>query len=154
MVSSLFVVNEWLLEDLIGANGQERQAESYKFLEALRNKPDRIAVLESSPWMGKAYKLIKHQDPLIRRLSKYLWLGILRDASKCAWLVRDELKNLPDEVKTRSPDEDLYLVEIYHSVDANALITSDQKLFKALSTTSIHVELRDDFLTSYLVTSN
>ena len=154
MTSKLFVINEWLLEDLLGTNNQTRQEESFRFIEALREKPDRIAVLRGSPWTDKAFKLMKHQDLIIRRLSKYLWLSILYDASKCVWLDRDELKNLPDEVKTQSPEEDLYLVEIYFSVGANALITTDQKLFRALSATSIHVNLRDDFLKDYLEALN
>jgi hypothetical protein len=154
MASNLFVVNEWLLEDLIGANGQERQAESFKFLETLRDKPDRIAVLEASPWVEKAYKLMKHPNRIIRQCSKFLHLSILPDSNKCLRISQNELKNLPEEVKSQSPTEDLYLVETYYSVDANALITTDQKLLKALANTIIHVELRDDFLKNYLVTSN
>jgi len=154
MASSLFVINEWLPEDLIGANGWERQAESFKFLEILRDKPDRIAVLEGSPWMGKAYRLMRHQDRIIRMLSKYLHQSILVDSNKCLRLNQGELKSLPDEMKARSPSEDLYLVEVYYTAGASALITTDQKLLNALTTTGIHVESRDDFLKDYLLISN
>jgi hypothetical protein len=68
-------------------------------------------------------------------------------------LDRNEIKTIPEDVRRLVPQEDLYLVEIYYSVEASALVTTDKPLYGALSTAQnpgINVRLRDDFLKQYL----
>jgi predicted nucleic acid-binding protein len=151
--SECFIINEWLLHDLRGDNGQEAQEESHRFLRRLKEKCDRIAVLSGSPWMEKAYELMRHSTPAVRTLSKYLHEAILRDSKKCRFLDQNEIKTIPEDVRVLVPQEDLYLVETYYSADASALVTTDKPLYEALSTAqnpSINVRLRDDFLKQYL----
>lgn len=65
-----WVVNEWLLHDLMGENGPIRQKEADLFLDCLLHQCDVIVFVEGSPWAKKAYKLMKLTDPTYRLLSK------------------------------------------------------------------------------------
>ncbi len=152
MVSSqCFVLNEWLLHDLRGDNGQEAQAESFRFLERLKEQCDRIAVLKGSKWMNKAYDLMRQADPLIRPVSKYLHQIILRDPQKCVILDPKEIKPVSEELESIL-QEDLYLFQIYYSTKAITLVTTDEKLIQTISTANINVSIRcrGEFLKEYL----
>jgi len=145
-----FVLNEWILHDLRGDNGPKAQEESHRFLDKLKEKCDRIAVLIGSPWMGKAYELMWHTNPPIRTLSKHLH-GILRDSRKCELLDQSRIKTLPEDLKGSVPPGDFYLVETYYSADAQVLVTTDQKLIQILSAAqNVNIRLRDEFLRKYL----
>lgn len=67
-----WVVNEWLLHNLKGENGQERQREADKFLDILYRRCDIIVFVPGSPWAKKAYELMEFSDPKRRLLSKKL----------------------------------------------------------------------------------
>lgn len=153
MPSECFVINEWLIHDLLGDNGEEAREESYKLLVKLKEKCDRIAVLNGSPWMNKAYMLMKCGEAPTRFLSKYLHGVILRDPKKCEMLNKSEIKDLPENVKNLVPQDDLYLFEIYYSTSAKLLVTSDQRLLQVFSNASdinMVIKLRDEFLREYL----
>jgi hypothetical protein len=100
-----------LVHDLLGDNGQEAQKESYDFLIKLKEKCDRIVILRSSPWMEKAYELMKRGNPPVRGLSKYLHEVILRDSKKSQFLDESEIKTIPENVKKLVPQEDLRFSE-------------------------------------------
>ncbi len=156
MSPELLIINEWLLHDLRGDNGADRQKEAIRFLKKLREKPDRIAVLRGSAWMKKAYELMKYDSPEQRRLSKFLHRTILLDSSQCQVYELTQLNPLPQEVeelfeKNLADQSDRYLLEIYFSANATLLVTSDERLLKALShIQSLNIRLRDDFLREYL----
>ncbi|MDI6753363.1 MAG: hypothetical protein QME78_03095 [Thermodesulfobacteriota bacterium] len=150
MSSKCFVINEWLIHDLAGDNGENAQEESSEFLWRLKEKCDQIAVLINSPWMEKAYRLMKQGNLPICIFSKQLHYDILKDFKKCRLLERDEIKNLSEATKNGIPDDDLYLVETYYSVNANVIVTSDKPLQEVLSSKAdMNVRLRDDFLREY-----
>lgn len=152
MSSQCFIIDEWLLHDLRGDNNSKAQQESYNFLRRLKEKCDRIAISTGSPWMGKAYELMKHGNPSVRTLSKCLHDVILRDLEKCQLLDKSEVKSIPEDLRGLVPQEDLYLVETFYSVGASALVTTDRELYKLLSTDqNMSIRLRDDFLKDYLV---
>lgn len=153
MPSECFVINEWLIHDLLGDNGEEAQKESYKLLLKLKEKCDRIAVLDGSPWMNKAYRLMKSGEPPIRSLSEYLRGVILGDPEKCVILNKSEIRDLPENVKNLAPQDDLYLIETYYSASAKLLVTSDQRLLQTFfnaSNINMVIKLRDEFLREYL----
>ncbi|MBU0519238.1 hypothetical protein KKA00_03665 [bacterium] len=56
MSKRCFVVNEWLLNDLLGENGKYAGEESFWFLKKLKRKCDKIVVLTGSPWAEKAFR--------------------------------------------------------------------------------------------------
>lgn len=150
MASQCYVIDEWLLHDLRGDNTPEAQERAKRFLEKLKEKCDRIAVSKGSPWVQKAYELMTRPNPLIRSLSKYLHLVILRDPQKCLLLEQDDVKALPNISET-VPQDDIYLVEIYYSANASTFVTTDEKLYQALSAIqNMNVKRKEDFLKEYL----
>lgn len=151
MPSKCFIINEWLLHDLSGENGENAQREAAMFLNKLKEKCDRIAILKGSPWAEKAYALMRHTDPIVQGLSKDLHLNILLDSKKCQQIDEQELAAIPQDVSSLVPDEDIYLVQIYFSVDAVALVTSDEKFHQRLSTKQqgMQIVLREEFLRQY-----
>ena len=151
----LIVLNEWLIHDLLGENASDRQKESVKFLRMLITKCDKICVLKGSTWMKKAYQMMEQSDPLIRRISKQLHLGILQDLDKAILLEKEEIKPLPEELTDKIPEDDQYLVQTYLSIKANFLITTDIRLKETLSSfKEFRVKLRDEFLDEYLKEDN
>jgi len=154
-MSKCFVINEWLLHDLKGDNGQEAQKEAYSFLTKLVDKCDRIAILRQSPWMDKAYELMKVNTLPVRTLSKFLHLQILRNSAKCLVVTRKETRNFLEEVIIKKiPEDDLYLIDTFCLAKADIIITSDTRLQESLKDTkiarSLKVTLRNDFLNEYL----
>jgi hypothetical protein len=153
LTSKCFVINEWVLHDLRGENGKKAQTESIKFLETLKERCDQIAVLRGSRWMEKAYELMKYDHPFIRGFSKYLHQVILRDPKKCYFLDENDITAISEDLCKQVPNEDLYLIQIYFSTNAAALVTTDEKLYAGASKASdvhINVKLRQDFLKDYI----
>jgi len=151
MASRLFVANEWLLEDLLGTNGADKRRQTFQWLEKLHAKCDRLAVLESSPWAQKAYKLMKQADPATREVSKFLRLKILQNQLKCVLVRQGELCALPADLQGVAPASDEYLVNLYLSTSAELLLTTDLALHDALRATGrVAVAMRDEFLSDYV----
>lgn len=152
MPSQCFVIDEWLIHDLGGENGEKAQAEAITFLERLKEKCDKIAILLGSIWVKKAFRFMKHTKLFLREISKFFYEGILRDTKKCQFLNKNDLKPLPKDIREKIPEEkDVYLVETYYSAKANLLVTTDERsLYNFLSPLSINIKLRDAFLKEYL----
>jgi len=143
-------LNEWILHDLGGDNGQQLQTESFGFLQALIQKPDRIAVLIGSPWVVKAYRLMKHHHPLVLQIGKLLHLSVLLDNDKCLQLTSLDLAPLPDELNVLDLKNDKYLFDLYYSANADLIVTSDMRLIdKVKHVEGVRLVLRDDFLKDY-----
>lgn len=152
MPSRTFVLNEWFLHDLRGDNGKAAQRESALLLERLIENPDRITVLQGSAWMTKAYRLMKHHDPLVLELGKVLNQGLLRDSNNCVILGQHELTPLPEELRRIDLKEDAYLFETYFAASADLIVTTDGRLIeKVAPIESLNLILRDEFLRDYLV---
>ncbi|MEW6201139.1 MAG: hypothetical protein AB1546_04135, partial [bacterium] len=87
----------------------------------------------------------------VRTFSKLLHRSLLQDLNKCLLLNENEIKPLPAEIRTFIPEEDIYLIEIYSSVNADLFVTTDEVLLNALkNNTDINVKSRDEFLSEYL----
>jgi len=148
--SECFVVNEWLIEDLRGANGSTRQLEGCNFLRRLKERCDRIAIPYGSVWLSKAYGLMTlHYSPATRLCSQYLHGVILHDPEKCVLLEARDIVPIPEDVRRALPEKDVYLAEAYYSASASALITTDARHFQRVER-SIKIIARDDFLRDYL----
>jgi rRNA-processing protein FCF1 len=63
----LLILDEWIIHDLQGDNGSEKQKESYKFLEKIKEKCDKIC------WI-KAYFYLRQRniEPIIITTDKKL----------------------------------------------------------------------------------
>lgn len=141
------VLNEWVLHDLAGTQAARRTA--FQLLKRIEQLGDQIAVLRGSPWIRKAYGLMKYTDPESRMISKFLQ-RILRDPNLCRIVESAEVPELSEDVKQRTPPDDVYLIETYLAADATVLVTTDHPLFDAFHNTSISIRLKDGFLEEYL----
>ena len=158
MAARWFIINEWLLHDLLGDNGEKAQEESSQFLDAFIQQADGIIVLASSPWMDKAGHLMAQSTLPLRRISQRLQRGILRDSQQCRILQQEELRELPAELRNllsegKIDSDDEYLLQIWCSapVAVNCLVTTDTRLRQALAEhyPGIRTVHRDEFLANY-----
>jgi hypothetical protein len=140
-----WVINEWLLEDLRGANGAERQRQTVEFLSKLVKRCDGIVVVRGSAWWRKAFDLMKRSDdPAVREASKFLHLQVLRDSQKCRQLSQENLCPLPCALRQIVKPDDWYLVQAYLTAKADAIITTDGSLKEVLSSHNLPVLLRGE----------
>ena len=145
------VVNEWLLHDLKGDNGTGLQKRAIKFLEGICSNKDLLVVVRGGSWMNKAYQLFTESDPHLRVISKYLHNAIIRNQNVCRMYDHDELMILPEDIHKIVPYDDVYLVRLYMTANADVLITADLRLRAALCVRpEIRVEMRDNFISNYL----
>jgi hypothetical protein len=147
----LLIVNEWILSDLDGANGPEHQRQGATLLEGLAWATWQLVVLRNSPWMAKAWSLMKLDRPLERGLSKQLH-SLLRDSSRC--LLVTETQPLAAAIAERIPRKDHYLVELALSLAAPCLlVTTDDDLAHGIryaQLEQIGVQMRSEFIKSFL----
>ena len=150
------IINEWLIHDLSGDNGLMAQEESAKFLIKLAASIDQIVILEKSPWMTKAYKLMTKTGAKERILSRLLHREILLNSEKCHRVNSSDVKPIPQNLQNlidagQVDSDDYYLFQLYYSTNVDLIITSDIRLRDALSQINdIRIRLRNDFLKEYL----
>lgn len=151
MLSMPLILNEWVIEDLSGKNGQECQTETYQFLERVKRKCDHLVLLRGSSWMTKAFKLMKESDERLRYYSKFLHGSFLREPAKCKIFDTDEIASIPRDVQAVVSSDDSYLIALYLTEPKSIIVTTDVKLVEALSQLpNITVCLRDEFLKNYM----
>lgn len=152
MAGRLLVVDEWLLNDLLGHNGPRNQGQAFEFLQKLVARCDRIAVTGKSPWVRKAYDLSRQGSnrPELRPIARYLFGQVLINSEKAVWRDPEECAGRSSELGVGIPADDRYLVDLYLCVGADELVTTDQALAKALAEAGVAVSLRDGFLDEYL----
>ncbi len=146
------IVNEWLLEDLAGRNGDRAQQEAMEFLIVLTKRSDKIAVAHGTPWAEKAYKLLaKSTSQRLRRVNKLLFRLILYNPDNALLLAPNELEALSTEIADQVPKEDHYLARTYLAAGADVLVTTDETLYGALTRLDgFEPYMRQEFLRSYL----
>jgi hypothetical protein len=149
----VLVVNEWVFHDLKGENGESCRVAAVEFLERLVARcQHQLAAPEPGPWLEKAYDLMRQPDPLTRLASRRLW-GVLNDSRKCVRCNVEECPPLPDNLQTRVPADDVYLVQAALALEAVALVTTDARLKSCLEEIGnphrLTVILREVFLREY-----
>ena len=179
MASRWFIINEWLFSNLSSEedSGQDspetinqRKEESVRFLETLFvRKEDGIVVPRDCPWIRKAYQWADRANKVggkERILSKRFFREILLQPDRRKLLERDELKELPPELRRlirthkdeaieeyiNDEDEYLLLTWISSPVRIEYIVTTDTGLQDALARhyPAIKTRHRDAFLAEYL----
>lgn len=151
MSSVSLIVNEWVIHDLRGDNGEQRQRETLQFLIQVEQKCDHIVLLHGSTWMRKAYELMKDPRASLRPVSKFLHLAFLRNPSKCQILGENEVQPLPDNMQSVVPYDDSYLIQLNTAVPRSTIVTTDRSLIERLSKLpNITVSIREEFLKHYM----
>ncbi len=149
MPSKCYVFNEWLIHDLSGQNGPERQKAAHEVLVRVRDGEDLIAAGRNTPWMNKAFALMRARRHDVRQLSKLLHRGIIWDSGKCVLVDQSRLEPLPNEEARLLPQKDVYLVQVYRAASADLIVTTDEELLEKAGNLGIRIAFRDDFLTQY-----
>jgi len=125
----LIIPDEWLIHDLIGENGENKQRETINFLEKVYIKCDKLVILSGSPFNNKVYKLLfKDSRVHVRKISKFFYLKFLINSEKCIKL--DSVKELPENIKDKVPEEDRYLFQIRETLQEGIIVTTDEGLQK------------------------
>lgn len=150
MSSLPLILNEWVIHDLCGENKQERQIETFQFLERIQRKCDYIVLLRGSPWMNKAYQFMQASDVQLRYYSMFLHGSFISNSAKCKIYNTDEIISIPRELKEFVPEADSYLIELHLTEPGSIIITTDIKLVEALHhIPNIAIKLRDEFIKEY-----
>ncbi|NUO18898.1 hypothetical protein HUU59_05565 [bacterium] len=145
------VINDWLIEDALGNNGEHRQGRSLLVFEKLTLREDVLVVLENSSWTRKAYLMWTKKDLGARRVSKMFMGSVWEDSSNCQRIPKLESFELPESL-LHVDEDDHYLIEAYLNGNADLLVTTDDQLieFCKQSKDPIVVAIhRDDFLRSW-----
>lgn len=145
----ILVINEWIFEDLIGENGQDRFKETAEFVVKLSRSDDKLVMPVEQRWKSKAYQLMNSTMPELRPLSQ-LFHRILRDSDRCIIVNPDDIPVTPEGIYDWAPEEDVYLIEAYVAANADLLVTTDETLFdKVTEHGQFNCQMRNDFLTGY-----
>ncbi len=168
MASRWFILNEWILHDLVGENGVVKQKQSGDFLSALLESPDGIVVYFASQWMRKLWNFYSRNSQgdtyrtEERRLFTLLYTDIIRHSRKCRGLLNEHIGDLPDDLQSLLDSntidrDDTYLFQTFFApgVQAECIVTTDQRLIDAIDESPLNVSTihRDDFLDDYLAST-
>ena len=161
MASRWFIINEWLLNDLLGHNGPDELRRSDRFLRKLVRGPDGVIVLWKSAWMDKAWELMEKEDEERRQRSILFQTELVRNRNRFRWLMDHEVRELPDNLQSvldegKIDRDDEYLLQTWFScpedINVDYIVTSDSKLIRDLKEhwPEVRTRHRDDFLADYL----
>ena len=144
----IFVLNEWLFEDLLGRNGSNKQEETRQFLLALQVSEDKFVIPSKKRWNDKGYSLMTQRDIRLQGISK-LFNSLRLNSDKA--IAQVTTPEIPEDLLDQLPEEDVYLVSAYLSVGADIIITTDQPLSDSLDDSKlVSCQMRDEFLSNYL----
>jgi hypothetical protein len=158
----LLILDEWIIHDLQGDNGSEKQKESFEFLEKIKEKCDKISWIKDSKFSHKYYKLCKfcgeiYYDPELREKIIFINDYFIYNPQKVESITLDELNIEFEEyshiLKDINPD-DHYIVKAYFYLkrkinEEPIIITTDTKLAKKLRDLGVQVDFRDNFMLNY-----
>jgi len=151
------VIDEWLLEDLAGVNGKERQGEAVYFLYKLEEICDRVVILEGSPFENKIWELMKMSNngsPVLRVASQTFQGLIYTNLNKVCKLTQADISPLPAFlVPLINSPKDHYLFQAYRKLENKGcfILTSDGRWnHKRLTKSGIRIQMRDQFVPEYL----
>ncbi len=145
----LIVLNEWIFHDLWGENGESSQRETVQFLSALVQSADILIVPSEPRWSNKANRLMEFTDARRRVISK-VFRSLYDDSERTIRIRADIAEIVPDELLSRLPEKDVYLVYAYLLGNADVLVTTDVPLWESLADSDlVTCQMRDDFLADY-----
>lgn len=145
----ILLLNEWIIHDLKGDNGDAKQEEAILFLLKLIKSDDKIIVRVGSPWWEKAYKLMKESDPRVKYGSSKLH-SLLRDSIKCELVEDSAIRQLPSEISRDCPEDDIYLIETLYVYPDSILLSTDNTLIEFVKANlQAKVNHRDNFINTY-----
>ncbi|PUA34285.1 MAG: hypothetical protein B9J98_00075 [Candidatus Terraquivivens tikiterensis] len=144
-------VDEWICHYL---SDRERLELISKFLQKMEEKCDKIVVKRGSKLMSKIWNISKESQywELERRLlAKHFFNSFIKNSNKCEILEEHEIPPMPTGLAQLVPKDDHYLVQTALATEDKFILTTDEKLYKIISShSSIKIELVESFLSKYL----
>lgn len=146
------VIDEWIIHDLGGDNGRERQYETLHFVIDLMRICNKFVIVKGSKVEKKFFELMdvtgqntkRHET---RMISQVIHTGLRLNTKKTVWLEPDSLPELDQIIASVVNQDDHYLVQAHLAYPDGFILTDDIKLQEALSRfDGITVKLRDDYL--------
>ncbi|MGC8734244.1 MAG: hypothetical protein ACP5RD_04295 [bacterium] len=166
----IFILDEWIIEDLRGINKEEKQKQSFLFLEKNYQKCDKIVVVENSKFFDKIWKLSEEacNDILKKKIIAFIKSYFLYNKEKSYRIDLSDIENVfinnMDDLnyilKDVNPD-DHYIVKAYFYLSQKnqneqnkqnkqiIIITTDEPLKEILQKFKILVYHRDQFIHNY-----
>ena len=157
----LLILDEWIIHDLQGDNGEEKQKESFAFLQKIKEKCDKIFWIRGSKFVKKYNNLCKfcgkiRYDSELRKKIRFINGYFIHNPQKIEIINLDELNIEVEEhnhILQRIKDDDHYLIKAYFYLRQRniepIIITTDGELIKILRKHNILIEHRDDFIKKY-----
>jgi len=153
------ILDEWIIHDLQNDNGKDKQKESFKFLEKIKKKCDKIVVVKDSKFIKKIWnfsKIIseKNFDSELRYKFKFLKNCFIKNSQKVEILSNDNIKsNENNEILEDFNIDDHYIVLTYLYLKQNnkqtIIITTDEQLKEKLEKKGLSIKFREDFIMEY-----
>ena len=144
------VIDEWVWEDLSGANGEIPRAEAFEFLRAVYNKCDQLVAVRPSPFVDKAHAILKKTDRTGRTIAKFVSTSFLFNSIKVHFVEADSLAPLSEQAQQGVKDDDQYLVRALTVDEVEYFVTSDGPLVTVVRGLGFSVAHRDDFVAQYI----
>ena len=73
----ILVINEWIFEDLIGENGQDRFKETAEFVVRLSSSDDKLVMPVEQRWREKANRARTVADPVQKDSRTFVCRSVL-----------------------------------------------------------------------------
>ena len=145
----ILVINEWIFEDLNGANGPDRFKETARFVLQLNHSKDMVVMPAKQRWREKANRARTATDPMHREAGR-LFVDLFWDSSRGIILNPDDIPPAQEGEYDWAPPEDVYLIEAYVASSADLLVSTDETLFdRVVEHGQFNCQLRNEFLADY-----
>jgi len=151
------ILDEWLIHDLQGENGFERQSESFQFLERVKERCDKVVFVRGSKFLEKVWGFseVSARDSELRKKFKFLKTTFIFNNLKSEILDLEDIESESDEEILKDVNyDDRYIVLSYlyfrRRGEDVKIITTDRKLKNVLERGGVLVDYRDDFVRGYL----
>ena len=151
------ILDEWIFHDLQNDNDKDKQKESFQFLEKIKEKCDKIVLIENSKFEKKLWNFSKKASKNIELKYKFKFLkySILYNSKKIEFLnlKNMELKNYSGILEGINSDDQYFVLSYIYlkqsGKESIIIITTDKKLKGLLEKKSISVKCRNDFIKKY-----
>jgi len=144
------VIDEWVWEDLNGANGDENRAQALQFLRAVYAKCDQLVAVRPSAFLNKAHSILKRTDRVGRTIAKFVSTNFLLNSIKVHFVEAESLPCLSEEACAGVKDDDQYLVQALTVDEVDVFVTSDGPLVATVRGLGYTVAHRDEFVAEYI----
>jgi len=159
----IYILDEWIIHDLQGDNKEDKQKESFRFLEKIKEECNKIVLVQKSKFMKKIWDFSKKasnsENIKLKQIFRFLKDSIIFNSEKGNHV---DLQGIKSEhyahiLKDVNPD-DHYLIFCYEYLkqegEETVIITTDIKLKNTLEREGISIKSRDEFIKEHEILEN